>query len=158
MILDGDARALRLTMDVLRSGAAPTTSELSDGSTGWHMKRTDDCQQAALATLLQVSLSEVPDARIDARLAAGESVEDVDRTAWQEMLQWLDGRGLKLIRHGRPPTHLPRWLGIVPNPEAFKGHTLVMAGSRVLFDPAVRPGIRTFFAVEVAYGFSIEGK
>jgi hypothetical protein len=63
---------------------------------------------------------------------------------------------LKLMRHARPPTHLPRWIGVVPHPDAFKSHNLVMARDRVLFDPAVRPGIRTFFAVEVAYGFSIE--
>ena len=141
MIQGGEARAMRLVMDVLRAGAASGTSPLGDGTTGWHMRRTDDCQSAALATLLQVPLSEVPDAHIDERLARGETVEHVDRTSWDQMLRWLEGRGLKLIRHGRPPTHLPRWLGIVPNPAPFQGHTLVMARSRVLFDPAVKPGI-----------------
>jgi hypothetical protein len=157
VILDGDARALRLTMDVLRGGGAPpATSQLSDGSTGWHMKRVDDCQAAALATLLQIPLSEVPDARLDQRLAAGESVAHVDRTAWAEMIRWLRGRGLALIRHGRPPTHLPKWLGIVPHPDPFKGHCLIMVRDRVLFDPSVRPGVRTFYAVEVQYGYSIQ--
>jgi hypothetical protein len=156
MIQDGAARAMKLRLDVLRAGAASGTYELRDGSTGWAMKRVDDCQAAALATLLQIPLSEVPDARLDARLAAGETVEHVDRTSWDQTLRWLDGRGLKLIRHGHPPIHLPRWLGIVPNPEAFKGHTLVMAGPKILFDPAVKPGIRTFFACEVQFGYSIQ--
>src|SRR5450755_2251684 len=135
---------MRLTMDVLRAGGAPpATSRLSDGTVGWHMRRVDDCQAAALASLLQVPLSEIPDARLDERLARGESVEHVDKTAGAQMLKWLDGRGLKLIRHGRPPTHLPRWLGIVPNPAPFQGHCLIMARDRVLFDPSVRPGVRT---------------
>ena len=156
MIQDGAARAMKLAVDVMRAVAASGTSQLSDGTVGYHMNRVDDCQQAALATLLQVPLSEVPDARIDARIAAGESVEHVDKTAWTQMLKWLAGRGLKLIRHGRPPTHLPRWLGIVPNPAPFQGHTLVMAGPQILFDPAVKPGIRTFFACEVQFGYSIQ--
>lgn len=156
MIQDGAARAMKLTLDVMRAGAASGTYELRDGSTGWAMRRVDDCQQAALATLLQVPLSEVPDARIDERLARGETIEHVDRTSWDQMLRWLEGRGLKLIRHAMPPKHLARWLGIVPNPAPFQGHTLVMAGPKILFDPAVKPGIRTFFACEVQFGYSIQ--
>lgn len=156
MIEDGAARAMRLTFDVMRAGPATGTYELRDGSTGWAMRRTDDCLAAALATLLQIPLTSVPDAHLDKRLAAGESVEKVDKTAWNQVLTWLAGRGLKLVRHSRQPTHLARWLGVVEHPDPFKAHTLVMEGSRILFDPAVRPGIRTFYAVEIDLGYSIE--
>jgi hypothetical protein len=156
VILDGNARAMKLRLDVLRAGPASGTYELSDGSTGWAMKRIDDCQQAALATLLQVPLSEVPDAHIDKRLAAGESVEKVDKTAWNQMITWLGGRGLRLVRHATTPTHLERWIGVVPNERPFQSHCLIMVRDRILFDPSVRPGVRTFYSVEIQYGLSIE--
>jgi hypothetical protein len=156
VILSGEARAMKLRLDVLRAGAASGTYDLRDGSIGYSMARLDDCWSASVATCLQVPLREVPDLRIDQRLARGETVEQVDRSSWDQMLGWLDGRGLKLIRHGRPATHLERWIGVVPHPDAFKAHNLVMAYDRVLFDPAVKPGVRTFYALEVQYGYSIE--
>jgi hypothetical protein len=156
MILDGDARALRLAVDVLRAGGPPpATSVLSDGSIGWHMQRLDDCWACAIATSLQIPLSELPDAHIDRRLTRGETVEEVDKTAWADMLAWLDGRGLKLVRHDRPPQHLARWIGVVPVDRPFQSHNLVCAGSRVLFDPSVRPGVRTFYFVEIEFGYEL---
>lgn len=102
-----------------------------------------------------IPLDQLPDARIDQRLAAGETIEQVDKTAWGQMLRWLDGRGLKLIRHSRPPTHLPRWIGMVPNERPFQSHSLVMAGPKILFDPAVKPGIRTFYSIEIEFGYEL---
>lgn len=139
---------------VISALARPATSQLRDGTVGYHMRRDDDCWLAALATCLQVPLDQVPDSRIDERLAAGESVKRIDATAWAAMLRWLDQRGLAIVKHAGKPTHLPRWIGIVPVPQAFASHSVVMTGDEVLFDPAVKPGVRMVYPVEIRHGYS----
>lgn len=151
-------RALKLVVDVMAAGGPPRPRcRLSDGTTGYAMVRTDDCLRAAVATCIQVDIDEVPDARIDERLAAGESVERVDRESWRQMVEWLGGRGYEVVEHAKPPNR-GRWLGIVEIPQAFQSHTMVMAGRLVLFDPAVRPGVRTFYPWEVTRGLSFTPK
>jgi hypothetical protein len=148
------ARAFALVRDVLAAGPLTATSRLSDGTVGYHMRRTDDCWRAAVATCLQVPIDELPDAQIDQRLAAGESVEQVDESAWGEMCDWLASHGWMLIEHSDPAVHLDRRIGIVPVDRPFAAHSLVMTGPRILFDPAVKPGVRTFYPVEVKSGYS----
>lgn len=135
---------------------AGKTSTLSDGTTGWHMSRSDDCWECAVATCLQLPLSSVPDARLDERVRAGEDPAAVDRRAWIEFDEWLDHEGMRMTQHSSPPWHLDRWIGIVPRPQAFMSHSLVMAGREVLFDPAVAPGTRTFYPIEAKYGYSFQ--
>jgi hypothetical protein len=115
---------------------------LSDGSLGWHVRypRSDDCQAAAIATVLQVPIEQVPDPHIDDRLAAGESPEAIDRSAVKELGRWLSGRGLQMRVHASiPPSQ--RWVGVVGIPGPFQSHNLVMLGRAVLFDPAIVPEI-----------------
>jgi hypothetical protein len=132
------------------------TSRLSDGTVGYHMRRADDCWRAAIATCLQIPMDDLPDPHIDERLAAGESVESVDETAWTDMCRCLRQHGLTMTKHAAPPVGSPRWIGIVPVPRPFASHSLVMAGKKVLFDPAVAPGVRTFYPTEVQYGYSFQ--
>jgi hypothetical protein len=154
----GQGRAVRLALDALRAGPLPTTSILPDGSTGHHMRRGDDCWAAAIATCLRAAYDEVPDAHIDAQLRRGVSAKRIDMLAEQDMREWLDRRDLTLVEHPTPPFHLARWIGVVTVPIAFKSHTLVMARDRILFDPAVQPGIRTYYSIEVDTGFSFRKK
>lgn len=157
-MLDDVARAVRLIRDVQAAGPLPATSRLADGTVGYHQTRTDDCWRAAVATCIQIPIGKLPDARIDEHLAAGESVKAVDRAAWTQMTRWLDRRGWSLIEHPEPPTYLERWIGIVPVAQPLMSHCLIMRGDRILFDPAVAPGVRTFYPLEVAYGFSFQAK
>jgi hypothetical protein len=112
---------------------------LSDGTLGYFVRppRTDDCLAAAIATVLQVPISEVPDPRLDERLASGESADDINRSAWQQLQRWLTARGLRVTVLHKAPTTKRRWIGVVPNPGTFEDHCLVMVGSELLFDPSV---------------------
>jgi hypothetical protein len=152
---ESQTRAQRLIIDTLQAGGPPPpTSRLPDRSTGYAMRRTDDCLQAAVATCLEIPMSDVPDSHIDDMLARGASVAAVDRAAWEQLTAWLASRGLAPVEHDKPPTHLKRWIGIVPAAQAFQSHSLVMAGTKILFDPAVRPGVKTFYPWEVTRGLS----
>jgi hypothetical protein len=112
---------------------------LWDGSFGWFVvpPRTDSCVQAAFATCLEVAFADVPDPRLDERVAAGEDVAEIDRSAAREMGAWLAARGLRMVVHRPPPVHLPRWIGIVELPGVHQNHCLVFARDRLLSDPSV---------------------
>jgi hypothetical protein len=150
---------------------------LRDGTLGWHIRapRTDDCFAPALASVLQVPLGEVPDPRIDERLAAGESAEAIEVSAKRELAWWLAARGLEMVFHAVPPVGSARWLGVVAFERAFCSHALVMCGPRIIWDPiedwrrrtliatgglgpvglvAQRRGVRSFEAREVTCGYT----
>lgn len=133
--------------------------------------RADDCLRPCIATVLQIPPAEVPDPRIDRRLAAGDEPLQIATDAWEQLARWLDGRGLRLVVHtGALPVDRDRWIGVcrprsdasatervigmaawanhVPGTElvGFSDHSLVMSHDRVLHDPAIRvpapPGLR----------------
>jgi hypothetical protein len=110
--------------------------QLPDGAIGYAMRRYDDCWQAAVATVIQVDVDEVPDAHADARLAAGETPEQAEQSAGREFDEWLAARSLLARVHKSVPVNADRWLGIVPRPGWAQGHCLVMAHDDLLFDPA----------------------
>ena len=138
-----------------------TTVTLPDGTIGYYERgmRSDDCFAACLATCLQVPIEDVPDPRIDERLQAGESPEDVDRSACEELGRWLTARGLCMVTH-RPPVASPRWIGVIEFVGAFNDHTVVMAGDTILFDPVDRSRysrpVRTYTVEDVSGGFTFE--
>jgi hypothetical protein len=154
--------------------APATESPLPDGSIGYHIRRDDDCWTAALATLLQVSYDELPDACIDKRLALGQSPAEIDADAAGLEERWLAWRGLVLKFHTKlPPVPADRWIGVAPVEGQFQSHALVMAGDQVLFDPqraATKaladalgvPGAagvpRRFYPIEITHGYTIERK
>lgn len=138
----------------LSGGRSLEPRRLDDGTLGYYPDppwRSDRCFASNLATLLQVPLEEVPDSHVDERLAAGENPAEVNRSAWALYLDWLAGRGLKLVRFDIYPTvpvpadrwitanlALPipdRWIGVLHNSGLFQDHVVVMSGRRLLFDP-----------------------
>jgi hypothetical protein len=130
---------------------------LADGSVGYFIRlpRRDDCWAAAIATCLQVPIDEVPDARLDERVKAGEDPEEVNCSAWQQMNRWLEGRGLRMIIHRKVPAPRRRWVGVVPVSGQFNDHCLVMAHDTLLFDPT--PNMSFFLSFgpsDIAWGFS----
>ena len=114
----------------------PRTVRLPDGSLGWFMRRRDDCLQAAIASVLQVPITEVPDAHIDRRLRKGEDPDELNRQMWAELAEWLAGRGLEVVVHPSVPVPADRWIGIVPKEGDFQSHCLVMSHEELLHDPA----------------------
>jgi hypothetical protein len=139
---------------------ARRTKRLKDGTVGYCVRapRADDCFAAALATVLQVPIAEVPDPQLDERLAAGETADEIDRDARAELEAWLADRDLRLIVHRKVPlATCRRWIGVVPMPGAFNDHCLVMDRGRVIFDPTLevdaRPA-RLFGPHHVKSGFS----
>jgi hypothetical protein len=137
--------------------------QLADGTRGYFVRlpRTDDCLAAALATCLQVPIDQVPDPRIDERLAAGETPEEIILSAEAELARWLDRLGLRMIIHRKIPPRARRWIGVVPIDGDFNSHCLVMSGAGVLFDPtrfdgSEQRGMRVFRAEDVGYGLGFQ--
>jgi hypothetical protein len=146
----------------LRAAAGRPTVALRDGTTGYYVRtnRRDECFAACLATCLQVPISDVPDPRIDERLAAGEDPEEIGRSAWHQILEWLASRGLGIAIHKRPPAGHPRWIGVVPLRGHFNDHCLVMSGDEILFDPVDQlqhhGAVAHFQSRHVRFGYSFE--
>jgi hypothetical protein len=128
----------------------PRTCELPDGTTGYFVRlpRLDDCFSAAVATVLQVPIDDVPDPRIDERLRAGDEPHEIDGQAWNALDDWLAARRLRIVLHRIVPACRRRWIGVVPFPGDFQHHCLVMAGDQLLFDPQadMRPTIPELLA------------
>jgi hypothetical protein len=140
---------------------------LEDGTLGFFVRwpRKDDCQAAAIATVLQVPIGKVPDPRIDERLEAGEDDEEIDRRAHVELTRWLARRGLRMVVHRSPlDVARRRWIGVVMMPGRFQNHCLVMDRQKCLFDPVRHdyvmdfPGrqLRRFRVEDVSYGLSFQ--
>lgn len=145
------------------------TKRLADGTIGYFARppRQDDCFAAALATVLRVPIAEVPDPRIDERLARGWTPQAVNRAAFAELDRWLAGRGLRAIVHRKPPVRLRRWIGVIVMPGDFQSHCLVMSRDEVLFDPArleladgtpppQERAVRRFGLDSVGFGYSFQ--
>jgi hypothetical protein len=160
-LLSATPAQLNVFARTLAQNYARETVTLPDSTTGYFERgtRSDDCFAACVATCLQVPLDEVPDPRIDERLRAGETANEINHAAWHEIESWLAERRLRIVRH-ETPCHEPRWLGVVNFPGDFNDHCLVMAGDQVLFDPVDRSRhsreVRTFSAADVAYGISFQ--
>jgi hypothetical protein len=141
--------------------------ELPDGTLGWPIRlpRGDDCFASALSTCLQIDIADVPDPRIDERLAAGESADDIERDMSSTLERWLTRRGLQMSVHRKVPVALPRWIGVVVIAGAFRSHCLCMHYGDVLFDPLVAASedgridgraVRQFGAKDVKIGLSFD--
>lgn len=139
-----------------RAGRRP--QRLADGTLGWAVRdnRADDCFTAAVATCLQVPIEEIPDPAIDSRLAAGETIEEIDTAARDQFERWLASRDLEMVLHRNVPARRLRWIGVVPLRGAFNDHCLVMSRDALLFDPS---GPTDFFtADDVRFGLSFRAR
>jgi hypothetical protein len=133
--------------------------DLDDGTLGYFVRRRDDCFAAAMSTVLEVPIAQVPDWRLDERKRAGENPELIGRSAWAETIRWLADRGLRLIEHRTVPVRARRWIGIVPMMGIFNDHCLVMCHGQVIFDPSwdmegFGRRVRGFDGDEVRSGYS----
>lgn len=150
LLAGADAATRRAELDAAEREAreallrcSARTVDLPDGTVGYFGRpavkagyfRRDDCFTAAVATVLQLPISELPDPRFGERLAAGEDPEDIDRSARQQFARWLARRGLRMVTHRTLPVARRRWIGVVLQSGWFMDHCMVMAGDRILFDP-----------------------
>lgn len=129
---------------------------LRDGTTGWPTRypRRDDCLAACVSTCLQVPIADVFDPCIDARLEAGETVEEVNRSLWAGLAAWLEARGLRLVVHETVPVPVERWIGIVPRLGPFQDHCVVMTQNEVLFDPVNDTWVPKWHPNDISWGLS----
>lgn len=136
-------------------GALRWTERLRDGTIGYYVRvpRKDDCWTAAVATCLQVPIEDVPDAHIDASLAAGETPDEIRCDYWTRFRDWLAAERLRMSASQNVPLARRRWIGVVPQAGEFNDHSLVMEHGRILFDPVICSG-RQWTAAEVQLGFS----
>ena len=127
------ARALGVELEI------PATKLLADGTVGYCVRapRRDDCFAAALATCLQVPIDELPDPRIDERLDAGETPDEINRAASVALAVWLQTADLRMVIHHKLPPRRRRWIGVIPMAGDFQDHCVVLNGREILFDPAV---------------------
>lgn len=140
---------------------------LRDETVGYFQRRTDDCVQAVIASLLQMPPHLVPDLHVEELRSGGREDEEIDRVVDQAFKQWTDEHGLTLVFHAKPPTWAKRWIAMVPgdNPDdQYSNHTLLMGGHDCLFDPAhlLPPndpgavGLEGYTLDSIDYGITIE--
>ena len=103
--------------------------------------------RAAIATLLNTPIDDVPDPNLDARIAAGAAPAKLDREAHGR----TPGRGsprawLAPEAARSPPVDRGAWIGVSPGEGPFGDHCTVMCLDRIVLDPASNwptpPGMR----------------
>jgi hypothetical protein len=114
----------------------------------------DDCFACAIATCVQVDVEQVPDLKLNARLKRGEDYAEVNRSSWERIARWAEGRGWQLTPHEQVPADRERWIGLVvshsrksvvldssgrlithDDDKGFNNHCLNMSYDRMIFDP-----------------------
>jgi hypothetical protein len=149
------------------------------------MVRGDDCMSCCVAYVTETDVAEVPDIRLDERLAARDPAEEITRDAWQLLDAWLHGRGLRFQFHDELPLHAERWIGIAKltpkaraigiaalkamgrpawsgQAESFADHAVVLAKDTVIWDPAeaINPPegmkLKHWRLREIVHGVTIE--
>lgn len=110
--------------------------QLRDGrSVGYFQRRTDDCLQAALASLCQMPPSQVVDLSLESMIAAGRTSEEIEYHADVLLDQWQQTHGLEMrLRSVLPKTGW--WIGVTYSGEAYSDHCLLMRDREVMFDPS----------------------
>lgn len=108
-----------------------------DGGIGYMMRRTDDCLQAAIASVVGIPAPDVPDLHIDEqRYRDGLEPEEITRKIVQTLDQWSDQQGFDIRVCATLPTS-GKWIGVVPvGSRQFTDHCLCMSGRDCIFDPA----------------------
>jgi hypothetical protein len=164
-IVQANADAFMAGVEAAQSGMPRednrSVTTLRDGTVGYFSRRPDDCFASALSTCLQIDITDVPDAHIDDRLAAGETPEAINQSMWAEIMEWLKDRSLRMITHAEPPTECLRWIGVIEIPGHFNSHCLVMARDEHIFDPSTVARadgrqVRLFGPERVTLGLSFE--
>jgi hypothetical protein len=151
----GSTPATRV-LQVASTLTRPEQCLLPDGTVGYYIRRGDDCMAAALATLIQVPLDEVPNARLVDRASAGEGREQTSRSAWEELERFAASRGLRFEIHDPPPWRRARWVGVIPGGLLpHDGHALLMCRKRIVFDPSSNIDISHTWTIDrIAWGLT----
>jgi hypothetical protein len=109
---------------------------LRDGTMGYLQRRSDDCFQVAVASLLQVPAHLVPDWQLDRQIAAGKEHEQIERDIWGTLQQWWTEQSVTVTFHHTPPTSARRWVGVIETGKDYSDHCLLMSRRDCLFDPS----------------------
>jgi len=116
-------------------------ANLSDGSTGFFQRRADDCEQAAIATVVGLPMHRVPDLELHVNLFSSNDYEATLAAANATMCAWLAEHHITVRHHPTPPL-TGKWIAVTGDLSGFNSHCLVMNGRDVLFDPAsLAPGL-----------------
>jgi hypothetical protein len=110
-------------------------THLWDGTLGYFQRRQDDCLQAAIASLVQAPMHEVPDLQINKLIASGIDPGELEAKIGECMDRWLERCGLTVVFHTSKPTSARRWIGVVGSERLTHDHCLLMSGRECLFDP-----------------------
>jgi hypothetical protein len=138
---------------------------LRDGTLGYFQRRTDDCVQASIASLIQMPMYEVPDLQIDKHIAEGRDDEALERSVGHQFSQWMEKHSLTMYRHVNPPLLAKRWIGVVSTGNEVNDHCLVMTGHDCVWDTShmLPPGKHEPIAAhdiftprDINYGITIE--
>jgi hypothetical protein len=108
---------------------------LRDGTFGYLQRRSDDCLQAAIASLLQMAPHQIPDLQMNRTMLRVQDIDEVFALSGEKMHHWTQENGVTLRYHARPLPSAKRWIGVV-DVENSLHHCLLMAGPDFLFDPA----------------------
>lgn len=152
-------------VDVLDRDPAgrPLTVRLLNGRRAEFQRREDDCMRAAVATLTQLPLAEIPDPSYDEDLAAGVPHSIIVSQALADLATWASERGLRLRYHYPPPVERHAWIGIdARGADAGNGHVVVMSHSEFVHDPASNwpcpPGHVLDHDYQIHYGITFAPK
>jgi hypothetical protein len=93
-----------------------------------HPKGYGNCQQAAMASILDLPLSDVIDTTSD---------EVRDNGFWPPIYEWLADRGLKMISVAPKDERLKGnySIGVGPSPRGNFYHAVICKNGRMVFDP-----------------------
>lgn len=131
-----------MIVDGMEAVLTEETVTLPDGDTGYFQRTVDGCLTAALATLTQTPLDDLPPIRNDA-----------------DALAWAVAHGWAVDRPPDPPLDRRRWIAFTPRLTPLR-HTVVFAYDRPYFDPAsgweFPGGARPPTYKEFDYGLTLE--
>jgi hypothetical protein len=134
---------------------------LRHGTLGYLQRRSDDCLQVSLASLVQMPPHLVPDLNINQRLLAVQDLDKVFAESDEKMLRWTGEQGVRTVRHAKPLPSAHRWIGVIPAHFGLS-HCLLMSGHDCIFDPAnaaVPPDVERsqYDPADIDYSITIEG-
>jgi hypothetical protein len=111
-------------------------TRLRDGTLGYLQRDVADCLRAALASLLQIPMPNVPEMPTNKLLSGEMDAEEFERVAARRLDRWTAERGLTARFHASPRTS-GRWIGVLLSEEwsVLNDHCLLMSGRDCLFDP-----------------------
>jgi hypothetical protein len=163
---------VRLTDDGIDWGAEPGPGDEIGYCMNPNPLRTDTCFQAAIATVTQIPIEEVPDLNIDRRLKEGADPDELNRMGWDRIDRWAAKRGLTPRLWEQVPVPRRRWIGVVVieasrfarghDEPVFDDHCLIMSFDRLIFDPMCSvtppPGMRLmdFRPTDITYGITFD--